>query len=327
MLCGCRSPSYWVGLDNHAVFDGLVARIVPTEHPAPRSLFDGDINEPLYSQIAYRVAPTLEQNPYPGMILNSYRDPESNRSGLDEEYGTTTYFELYARLANHYMNLNQMDEARRALDTLSARMPPALVDWDYNLLQATGQLFQACGDTANGLRYFKYAAKKLSETPVDESTAGSEQYLQTVFRKGDLYMNAEMYDSARAIFSQLRSQTEGGNQLFVDFRLAEIDAKVLEQKGQWQKALDKLNQILTQYAKIGQMGASQELDAVKHDRDKIAKQLGVAIDTTPPPSAAPQFTVTPVPQPSGAPPPGAPQSAQHGAPPGVKIVPAAPKQK
>ncbi|HEY3875144.1 MAG TPA: DUF2723 domain-containing protein [Candidatus Kapabacteria bacterium] len=284
-------PSYWVGLDNHAVFDGLVARIVPTEHPAPRSLFDGDVNESLYTQVAYRLAPALEAGPYPGMILNSFRDPKSNRSGLDDEYGTTTYFELYARLANHYLTTGQNANAKRALDTLSARMPPDLVDWDYQLLQATGQLYQAAGDTANSIRYIKYAAKKLSATPLDESTIGSDQYLQTEFRKGDLYMNAEMFDSARAIFSQLRSQTEGGNQTFVDFRLAEIDAKSLLKLGQKQKALDKYNQMLTQFAKIAQMGGGQELAAVQKDRNTLAAQLGIKDTATPP--AASGLTVTP----------------------------------
>ena len=287
-------PSYWVGLDNHAVFDGLVARIVPTEHPAPRSLFDGDINEPLYTQIAYRVAPSLEQGPYPGMILNSFRDPKSNRSGLDDEYGTTTYFELYARLANHYLNTGQNANAKRALDTLSARMPPDLVDWDYQLLQATGQLYQAAGDTANGIRYIKYAAKKLSATPLDETSMGTDQYLQTEFRKGDLYMNAEMFDSARAIFSQLRSQTEGGNQVFVDFRLAEIDAKSLLKQGQKQKALDKYNQILTQFAKIAQMGGGQELAGrCRRTAMHCDVQLGIK-DTAAVPQAT-GLTVTPQP--------------------------------
>jgi len=273
-------PSYWTGLDNHAIFDGLVARIVPTEHPAPRQLFDGDIDEPLYTQLAYRLSPAVEKGPYRAMLMSSYRDPESNRSGLDDEYGTTTYFELYARLANHYLNRNQMSDARRALDTLSVRMPPSLVNWDYNLLQAIGQLYQAAGDTNAARRYTRLAAAKLGQSGSEEgAAAGSDQYLQNEFRKGDLYLSAELYDSARAVFSALRSQTEGGNQLFVDFRLAQLDEKILEKQGDKRKALAKLNEMLAKYAQLAQMGAGSEIQAVTQQRDRLAVELGV-VDTT-----------------------------------------------
>ncbi|HEX5316736.1 MAG TPA: hypothetical protein VFX22_08800, partial [Candidatus Kapabacteria bacterium] len=106
--------SYWDGLDNHGEFDGMVARIVPTQHPAPRQLFDGDLNEPVYKQIAYNVAPTLEEKPYPAMMLNTFRDPEANLGGFDDQ-AKPSYLELYARLANWEINHNNLPEARRAL--------------------------------------------------------------------------------------------------------------------------------------------------------------------------------------------------------------------
>ncbi|GEM_PF-687613 len=275
-------PSYWTGLDNHGVFEGLVARIVPTEHPAPHQLFDGDINEPLYRQIAFQTTPALQDRPYRAMLLNSFRDPKSNRSGLDEQYGTTTYFEMYGRLANYYINHNQMADARRTLDTFSARLPIDLIDWTDNvqesvgILQETGELYKITGDVPMAQKYIRKAAMILSASGTDEGAVGSDQYLQNEFRKGDLYISAEMYDSARSVFSTLRSQTEGGNQLYVDFRLSQIDARVLEKQGKKKEALAKLNDILTKYAQLAQMGVGSELNAVRQERDALAASLGMA---------------------------------------------------
>ncbi len=268
-------PSYWTGLDQHAVYEGLAARIVPTTHPMVRGQFlEGDINEAAYTQLAYRLSPKIDSKPDRAMMMNSYRDPESNRSGLDEQYGTTTYLELYGRLANYYLNHGQMQEAHRALDTLVARVPPKLVDYDYNLLQLIGQLYQAAGDQNASKQFVKLAAEKLSKSAPEENQGDETSYLQGQVRRADLYMSAEMYDSARVIYSALRAQTEGGNQLFMDFRLAQIDAKVLEQKGQKQQALDKYNQILAKFSQLNQMGAGNELAAVAQERDRIAQQLG-----------------------------------------------------
>ena len=309
-------PSYWAGLNDHAVFEGLVARIVPTEHPAPRQLFDGDINEPLYTQLAYHVAPKIDQKPDRGMMMNSFRDPRSNRSGLDEQYGTTTYFELYARLAYHFINQNRMADARRALDTFRVRMPLDLIDWSTNvqesvgILQETGELYQAAGDTVNGLKYLKQSAMLFGSTRSnDAAAAGGEEYLKSEFQVGDLYMRAELYDSARAVFSGLRSQTEGGNQLYVDFRLAQIDEKLLLKQGDKRKALAKLDEIMTKYASLAQMGVGQEITAVMQERQQLAKELGVADSSAPPGSPAmPDGSKAPAadsaPNPAGSNPPG-----------------------
>lgn len=267
-------PSYWVGLDQHMLFEGLTARVVPTMHAASRQLIDGDIDEARYTELAYRTAPQVYTTPYRGTLLTSYRNPNANRSALDDKYGTTTYFELYARMANYFIARNRLADGHRALDTLDARMPPALVDWDYTLLQYIGQLYQATGDQASALKYTKLAATKLSSMPTEESAGDQTSQLQTEFRRGDLYYAAEQYDSARAIFSSLRSQVEGGNQLFVDYRLAQIDEKQLEKKDK-KAALAKLNEMLTKFQGLSQMGAGSELQALAGDRDKLAAELGM----------------------------------------------------
>jgi len=273
-------PSYWVGLEQHAVFEGLVTRIVPTEHPAPSNAqLNGDINEPLYTQLAYRLTPKINTKPYRAMMMESYRDPEANRSGLDEQYGTSTYIELYGRLANYYLGRNRMSDAHRALDTLMARMPADRVDWDYGELQFISQIYGATGDTAAAHKYVVYAAKKVSAAmPDDAASADPNAGLQNRFRKGDLFMSAEMYDSARAVFSALRAETEGGNQLFVDLRLAQIDEKMIEKSGDKKKAFAKLNEMIAKFSQLAQMGAGSEINAITQQRDKLGAELGI-IDT------------------------------------------------
>jgi hypothetical protein len=279
-------PSYWDGLDNHAVFEGLVTRIVPTEHPAPSNAqLNGDIDEALYTQYAYRLAPKIETKPYRSMMMESYRDPEANLSALDEQYGTSTYIELYGRLANYFINRNRMADAHRAMDTLMARMPASLVDWEYSELQFISGIYQAAGDSAAAHKYIVLAAQKVSAAmPAEGEAADPTVHLQNQFHKGDLFVAAEMFDSARSVFSALRAETEGGNQLFVDFRLAQIDEKVIEKSGDKKKALAKLNEILTKFAQLAQMGAGAEIQAVTQQRDKLAAELGL-VDTTKKPAS------------------------------------------
>lgn len=275
-------PSYWVGLDEHILFEGLTARVVPTIHKASRQLIDGDINEGVYTDVAYRTVSTLRATPYRAMMLESYRDPKANRCALDEKYGTTTYFELYARMANYFIQRNRMADAHRALDTLGVRLPPALVDWDYSLLQFIGQLYQATGDPKSALVYTKLAAAKLSAAPQSESADLTTQ-LQNDFRRGDLYYGAQQYDSARAIFSAMLPQVEGGNKLFIEFRIAQIDEKVLEKKGDKNGALAKMNEMLVKFQGLNQMGVGNELQTLTQDRDRLSAELGIA----PPAAVAP----------------------------------------
>ncbi|HZK76078.1 MAG TPA: DUF2723 domain-containing protein, partial [Candidatus Kapabacteria bacterium] len=176
-------PSYWDGLQNHGEFEGMVARIVPTEHPAPRQLDDGDINEPAYKEVAYRQAETLVDTPYRAMHLNTFRDPEANLGGFDDQ-AKPSYIELYTRLANWELTHNNLAEARRALDTLGARMPPSITAWDESPLQFAGELqivgslYQAAGDTSKSREYIRMAANKMSTAGTELGVAGSEQYLQ-----------------------------------------------------------------------------------------------------------------------------------------------------
>ena len=152
-------------------------------------------------------------------------------------------------------------------------------------LQETGELYQAAGDSIHALQYLKLSAMLFSSARPDPGTAGTDEYLKNEFQIGDLFMRAELYDSARSVFSGLRSQTEGGNQLYVDFRLAQIDEKVMEQHGDKRKALAKLDEILTKYAQLAQMGVGQEIANVTSERDELAKELGV-VDTTAKPASS-----------------------------------------
>ncbi len=296
--------SYWDGLGQHGEFEGLVARIVPTEHPAPRQFDQGDINEPLYKQIAYRQVQKLVKTPYRAMHLNTFRDPDANLGGYDDQ-AIPSYIELYARLANWEINRGNLPEARRALDTLTARMPPTLHPWDLNPMEFAGEmqivggLYMAAQDTSMAQEYIRMAAEQLNASGAPQGAVGSNEYLQNQFQKGDLFMSAGMYDSARGVFSMLRAQTSGGNQLFVNFRLAQIDASVLEQQGKKKQALVKLDSILVQYASLAQMGAERELAGVKQEHDQLAAELGVvdSIKGAPAPGAIPvpgiAKTVTP----------------------------------
>ncbi len=275
------TPGFWNGLEGHVVYEGFTVRVVPTEHkPVRGNEIDGDINEPLYLKSAYDLAKGIETKPSRGSLANTFRDPSSNRSGLEERYGTSTYLEVYGRLANYYLNHNNIPEAHRALDTLGARMPPATVDWDYRSLQEIGQLYQAIGDKKLAMKYFQFASKALASSSQDEGENADENtMLRNKFQRAILYFNAEQFDSARAGFNDLRRQVPNGgpDQQFFDFKLAQIDARVLETRGDKQGALKKLNEILVKFASLAQQGGlGSEIQAAATDRDRLMKELGMA---------------------------------------------------
>jgi hypothetical protein len=270
-------PSYWNGLDNHMVFEGLVCRVVPSEHPASRQMIDGDIDEAKYLQTAYKVVPELVTTPTRGMMLNSYRDPAANRSILDDRYGTSTYFQLYGRLANYYINKGNLPEAHRALDTLMARLPAELVDYDESILQWVGQSYGLTGDDAKQRKYTLAAAKSLTTSvPEADDASGKDAALRQLMGRADLFFGAGLYDSARQIFHNLKSQFSANDpyQLFFDFRIAEVDERQLEEKDK-RAGYEKCIDILNKYQQIAQLGAGDQLRQVADRRDRLAKELGI----------------------------------------------------
>jgi hypothetical protein len=242
-------------------------------------MIDGDINEAKYVETAYKVAPSLIETPSRGMILNSYRDPAANRSVLDDRYGTSTYFQLYGRLANYYINQNKFPEAHRALDTMMARLPANLVNYDAGILQWVGQAYGMTGDNENQKKYIRAAAQSVGTGVTEDDVSGNspDAQLRKQIRNADLYFGAGLYDSARMIFKTLQSQFPANdpNRVFFDFRLAEVDERETEDKDKragYQKCID----ILNKYQKLAQMGAGQELQEVVARRDRLAKELGIA---------------------------------------------------
>ena len=287
------TPGFWNGLESHVVFEGFTIRVVPTEHqPVRGNEIGGDINEPLYLKAAYNIAPKISTTPERAQLCNTFRDPSSNRSGLEERYGTSTYLEVYGRLANWYVQRNNLPEAHRAMDTLMARLPPSSVDWDYRSLQEIGQLYQACGDPKRGMDLMKLAWKHGGTVPEDEDANADENtVLRNKFQRGMLAVSAEEFDSARAIFNELRHRVPdgGGDQQFFDFKLAQVDEKMLEKKGDKQGAIKKLDEMLTKFQSLAQSGAGSELQQAMMDKARLSKELGI-VDTA---HAAPAIQIQP----------------------------------
>jgi tetratricopeptide (TPR) repeat protein len=278
-------PSYWVGLENNAVFDGLAARIVPEQHQPAKGLIDGDINEPVYKQVAYTTAASLSKEPALGTINTSYRDPEARRSALDDRYGTQTYFELYGRLANYYIAHGNLPEAHRALDTLAARVPPKLVHYDSYLLQVLGDLYRTTGDEKRSTELAQLAAASVdgAEDATVTNDADPMAALRKQYRMAELYFNAQQYDQARKIYGQMLQALPAdaaGDKEYVSLRLAQVDAKDAEKKGDKRAAFNKYSEILSKYQNISQQaGLGAEMQAIATQRDALGKELGISGDS------------------------------------------------
>src|SRR4029077_11159529 len=75
----------------------------------------------------------------------SYSDPEAHTSAMDDEYSLSYRYE-FMRLANYYIDHDDLADARRALDTMEARIPVAHIPLDYSFASFIADLADKSGD-------------------------------------------------------------------------------------------------------------------------------------------------------------------------------------
>ena len=195
------------------------------------------------------------------MILHTYSDPEANRSAMDDEYSLSYRYE-FMRLANYYIGNSDFSGARRALDTMEARIPLNLVDLDYSFASFIADLADKAGDWPLMAKYAKSGSEKLkTQMQVPDSREANEGF-EANYQLGNLEMRSGQFDDARKVFETLAGQAKPEEKLFLSLKIEESDARKLESQKQYDSAYHEFASIIAAYN--SSPGASSDIQDLRN---------------------------------------------------------------
>ena len=306
-------PSYMTGLEGHLLFEGLSARVVPMDLGTNTRSLDVPMDEAVYREFAFHTPKAPSATPERGMYLYTFRDPHSNRSALEDRYAQT-YYHTYFRLASYYTKNNRLADARMALDTAEARIPPERMEPAYRYADVFAELYEAAGDSTKALKYARMAVDDMKANKAEETTEDQQQNATTMFHLAEFYLKMNLLDSARTIYQSLDAQMTGGDKQVMDFKLLEVDGKLLEKKGDKRGAYAKYDEAAKKFGSLAGTSFGGDYAQVVARHDALKQELGI-IDTAKPATAPQIIQINPG---QGAPGQGAP-------PPGTQPVPIQPQ--
>ncbi len=249
------------GLNNFLVYEGMTARVTPFQQPPDQTGVGGSIQPARFIASAFDVPTKTYSEPHRGMILNTYRDPDAHRSGMDDDYAMT-YRSEFLRLASWSMSHGDQATARRALDTMEARIPIARVPLDFSFASFIADLADRAGDWAITRSYSAIGVKRLREQMKNAETSddnGDQKSEQKKVEEGYELANLEMRSgdlaSARRDFNALRSKVPPQQALYFQLKMDEVDARQLEADKKYDSAYRKFTEILHSYGPAEAPGA------------------------------------------------------------------------
>jgi len=283
-------PAYYrTGLDPYTRSEGLASRVVPVRQNVSRNGITTPINEKLFAQQAFTLAKEPSLTPERGMIVRTYNDPTASKSSLDDHY-SISYRLMYLGLADYYISKQNLTEAKRALQMMEQLVPIARVPAEGNLGQIISDYFTRVGDQANAAKYLHAAGSDASDISPEERK-GME--LQRKFNAADQMLTLGQYDSAKAVFQSIMGESKDWADI-ANLKIRQIDALKLEKTGDKKGAYDKLHQLIQQYGSVfNQQDVPPQLLSIKQAHDRIAKELGIPIDTAKKALAIPDGAKTP----------------------------------
>ncbi len=249
------------GLNNYLVYEGMTARVTPFVQPPDQTGVGGSIQPVRFAQSSFTIPKSPHSEAFRGMILNTYRDPESRRSYMDDEYAMT-YRSEFIRLASWMLSHGDAATACRALDTMDARIPISRIDLDYAFASFIADLADRAGDEAITKSYSAFGARKLKEQMQNPGSpdAGSNPkdnagQIEQEYQLANLEMRAGDLAAARKSFEALRSKVPGQQASFFQLKIDEVDARKLESEKRYDSAYRKFTQIVSSYGPSQAPGA------------------------------------------------------------------------
>lgn len=298
--------SYRIGIDPYLVSEGLAMRVTPIRHNFTRGNITQPINEKRYVEFAYTLHKEPIATPSRGMVLRTYNDPEARKSILDDHYALS-YRLMYLTLADYYLNKQDLANAKRALDTMEARIPPTRVPVEGQFAQIISQFYGKVGDQKKAAYYIKNALNDLEGDLNSTNQESQTAAVRSRYSAAIALIGAGEYDTARSYLQQIKAVMQQNQQEELDIKIGQIDALKMERAGDKKKAHDMLAQLMQQHqAFFSQPGLPSEYTEIDQHRRDLAKQLGlpdtaafaVKVPTQPDGTTAPNAPASPKPQPA-----------------------------
>ncbi|HEY3875143.1 MAG TPA: hypothetical protein VGM92_06675, partial [Candidatus Kapabacteria bacterium] len=248
------------GLNSYLIYEGLTARVTPLKQPADNNGLGGSVQPSRFSEVLFHTPVQAQSTPDRGMILRTYADPASNRSGMDDEYSLSYRYE-FIRFANWCMTNNRQLDARRALDTMEARIPLARIPVDYSFASFIADIADKVGDWPIMQQYAAAGAKGIGELLQNPESKESESGFQGQYELANLDMRAGNFAAAKRVFQTLSTSSETDEQSFVKLKLEECDARQLESEKKYDTAYRLFSQVISSYGPAE--GAGDNLQDLK----------------------------------------------------------------
>ncbi len=234
------------GLNKYLIYEGLTARVTPFEQPADQNGLGGTIQPERFSQAVFNVPSHAFTEPSRGMLLHTYADPRSSRSALDDEYSLSYRYE-FMRLTNWDVSNGNLAEARRALDSMEARIPVSRIPLDYSFASFIADLADKSGDWALMKQYASAGAAALKEQMQNPESHENANGFQASYELANLEMRSGNFDQARKDFENLVAQAKPDQQSYLRLKTLECGARKLEAEKSFDSAYREFSEILSVY--------------------------------------------------------------------------------
>ncbi|HET6399885.1 MAG TPA: DUF2723 domain-containing protein [Candidatus Kapabacteria bacterium] len=234
------------GLNKYLIYEGMTARVTPFEQPPDNNGLGGSVQPARYAEAVFHYPSHPHAEPNRGMILHSYSDPEAHTSAMDDEYSLSYRYE-FMRLANYYIEHGNLAEARRALDTMEARIPVARIPLDYSFASFIADLADKSGDWPLMQTYAKIGEANLRTQLQNPDSKESQNGFEASYQLANLEMRGGKFDQAKKDFEMLNSQSQPEQQAFLRLKIEECDARKLESEKKYDSAYHLFSEIIATY--------------------------------------------------------------------------------
>ncbi len=234
------------GLNNYLIYEGMTARVTPFQQPPDNTGLGGSIQPARYAEAIFHDPVHPHAEPNRGMILHTYADPEAHTSGMDQEYSLSYRYE-FIRLANYDITKANLVGARRALDTMEARIPGERIPLNYSFSAFIADLADKAGDWRIMQEYAALGEADLKKKMQDPDSKENQSPFEAGYQLANLEMRAGKFATAKKGFIALNEFAKPDQQSFLSLKIEECDARKLEAEKNYDSAYTLFSRILGTY--------------------------------------------------------------------------------
>ncbi len=234
------------GINKYLIYEGMTARVTPFKQPADQNGLGGSIQPQRFAEAVFHVPAHPYSEPNRGMILRSYANPDANRSAMDDEYSLSYRYE-FLRLANWDVSHGNPADARRALDSMEARIPLISIPLDYSFASFIADLADKSGDWSLMKKYAASGVNSLKMQMQIPDSHESSSGFQANYELANLEMRAGDFANARKGFEGMVAESKPEQQSYLRLKALECGARSLEANKSYDSAYREFSDIMSVY--------------------------------------------------------------------------------